>query len=82
MTKRAKKPSAGARIIASLKDAIAANLGAVTIDGQRWVRTDFAGHDFWMCGSDGEWKSIPPGLSSTKPPAGWGAAACCPMVCR
>lgn len=64
MTKRAKKPSAGARIIASLKDAIAGKFAAVTIDGQQWVRVGF--------------------IQPTKygAPAGWGAAACCPMVER
>lgn len=31
---------AGRKIIEGLKDAIAGNLAAVTIDGQRWVRDD------------------------------------------
>lgn len=64
MTKPTTKPLPGQRIIAGLKDAIAGNFAAVTIDGQQWVRVGF--------------------IQPTKygSPAGWGAAACCPMVCR
>lgn len=37
--------AAGAKIIEGLKDAVAGNFSAVTIEGQRWVRTP-------------EWRSI------------------------